>query len=126
MASRDDFTAAYIESLLWASTDDNGAPLDSNYGPEDISPEALADIARECAAFQSENAADIETGPCRAGRSSGPVAAGHDFFLTRNGHGAGFWDGDWPGGAGERLTAAAKAAGSSEPYVGDDGRIYIA
>ena len=20
----------------------------------------------------------------------------HDFWLTRNGHGAGFWDGDWP------------------------------
>ena len=20
---------------------------------------------------------------------------GHDFWLTRNGHGAGFWDGDW-------------------------------
>ena len=22
--------------------------------------------------------------------------AGHDFWLTRNRHGAGFWDGDWP------------------------------
>jgi hypothetical protein len=21
---------------------------------------------------------------------------GHDFWLTRQGHGAGFWDGDWP------------------------------
>lgn len=21
--------------------------------------------------------------------------AGHDLWLTRNGHGAGFWDGDW-------------------------------
>jgi hypothetical protein len=31
------------------------------------------------------------------GRHHGDFAQlGHDFWLTRNGHGAGFWDGDWP------------------------------
>jgi hypothetical protein len=122
----DNFTRAYIETMLWASTGDDGEPLDATHGPADIAPEALAEIVQECAAFQADNAADIDAGPCRAGRSPGDVAAGHDFFLTRNGHGAGFWDGDWPDDAGERLTAAAKSWGSAEPYVGDDGRVYVA
>jgi hypothetical protein len=37
-------------------------------------------------------------------------AAGHDFQLTRNGHGAGFWDGDWEHG--DALTAIAKTFGT--------------
>lgn len=49
---------------------------------------------------------------------------GHDFWLTRAGHGAGFWDGDLPEELGERLTQASKAAGNREPYIGDDGLIY--
>jgi len=32
---------------------------------------------------------------------------GHDFFLTHQGHGAGFWDGDWPI-YGDNLTDLAK------------------
>jgi hypothetical protein len=49
---------------------------------------------------------------------------GHDFLLTRNGHGCGFWDGDWPEEAGERLTAAAEKCGEFNLYVGDDGLLY--
>ncbi len=37
--------------------------------------------------------------------------AGHDFWLNRNGHGAGFWDGDWPEPAATTLDAASKAFG---------------
>ena len=50
--------------------------------------------------------------------------AGHDFWLTRNGHGAGFWDGDWPDRTGHRLSEAAKSYGEYHLYVGDDGKIY--
>ena len=50
---------------------------------------------------------------------------GHDLLLTRNHHGAGFWDGDWPKGVGKRLTDAADRLGEVYPYVGDDGLIYI-
>jgi hypothetical protein len=48
---------------------------------------------------------------------------GHDFWLTRNGHGVGFWDrglgelGDW-------LTTMSKPYGESTLYVGDDGNVY--
>jgi hypothetical protein len=46
--------------------------------------------------------------------------AGHDFFLTRNGHGAGFWDKDIydelaPNGC-NRLTELAKMCGSADVY----------
>jgi hypothetical protein len=47
-----------------------------------------------------------------------------DVYLTRNGHGAGFWDGDWPV-SGEFLTAASKMLGESTPYRGDDGLTYF-
>jgi hypothetical protein len=50
--------------------------------------------------------------------------AGHDFWLTRNGHGAGFWDGEWYKEVGERLTKASKAFGEVNIYVGDGDLIY--
>ncbi len=34
-----------------------------------------------------------------------------DFWLTRNRHGAGFWDGDYPDGIGERLSDIAHGFG---------------
>jgi len=114
----DIFTTAYLEALFFASTDDNGQPLDRNYGPRDMAPESMAQVVSECAAFQAAHGADIESG-------RGYEHAGHDFFLTRNGHGAGFWDGDWPDAVGERLTVAAKSFGESDPYVGDDGAVYV-
>ena len=47
--------------------------------------------------------------------------AGHDFWLSRNGHGAGFFDGDWPEN-GDKLQAAAEKYGQVDLQV-DDGVI---
>lgn len=47
------------------------------------------------------------------------------FWLTRNGHGAGFWENDY--GTEEqcdKLTEACKAFGEFNLYPGDDGRLY--
>lgn len=41
---------------------------------------------------------------------------GHDYILTRNGHGAGFWDRGY-GAAGDRLTAAVKVYGEVHATV---------
>jgi hypothetical protein len=50
--------------------------------------------------------------------------------LTRNGHGAGFWNrfyGDQPATKlGRALSDAAKVYGSCDLYIGDDGQIYQA
>lgn len=122
----DDFTLSYIECALWSTNDEStpngGEPLDDNYGLDDISPECLATIKADCAKFQEENAEDIATWP-NCGMSRAEQQAGHDFWLTRSGHGAGFWDGDWPI-AGDRLTEASKKYGGFHIYVGDDGKIY--
>lgn len=115
----DSFTRSYLEAALWSSMDDaddrGGEPLDANYSPSDLAPDTLAKIEADCRAFQRDNATDI-------GGDFG--RAGHDFLLSRNYHGAGYWDGDWPHDAGERLTAASHAFGEFDLYVGDDGLIY--
>ena len=122
-----EFRNAYISALLWAEHDESGEPLDANYSEEDLAPEALEQIEADCAAFFNANATLLNDTNClRYGPDFGPVVrAGHDFWLTRNGHGAGFWDGDWAEPVGEALTVAAKSFGECSPYVGDDGLIYL-
>jgi len=115
MRTLDKFTLAYIEAALWASLDDKETPLDDNYGVDDISGETLSQIVEDCSAFQAANWDDIVNNLERAG---------HDFWLTRNHHGAGFWDGDWPEDVGKRLTDDSHAYGGVDLYVGDDGLIY--
>jgi hypothetical protein len=115
----DEFTKAYIEAALWSTTDEStpagGEPLDSNYGVEDIVLKSLVLMAAQCRVFQLQNLKDI--GDRRS-------QAGHDFWLTRNHHGAGFWETpDWPKDAGQRLTKAAEAFGECNLVVAR-GHIY--
>lgn len=130
----DDFTEAYIRTALWSTNDESdpetgGEPLDSNYTAEDIAPNSVAKMTADCEKFQTDNAdtlaAAIATGEVRCGPDFDAIGhAGHDFWLTRNGHGAGFWDGDWPEPHATQLDRAAKAFGDVTLYVGDDGLIY--
>lgn len=125
------FLDAYIECALWSSVEsynegDEGydRPLDDNYGPEDIHPDTLQEMQDECLCFIDDNLDDILTFCDDSERCF--EMAGHDFWLTRVGHGAGFWDGDWDDAVGKRLTAAAKVWGNVDLYVGDDGKIHQA
>lgn len=110
-----------MEAALWSSTDNSdesgGEPLDENYSLRDISEETLLQAKEDCEAFQRDNWDDIERS------KEGLERAGFDFWLTRNHHGAGFWDRGL-GDIGERLTAACKPYGSIDLYIGDDGKIY--
>ncbi len=47
--------------------------------------------------------------------------AAHYFILTRNGHGAGFWDGGWSEPMATKLTNLCKKFGEIEVYLSDDG-----
>lgn len=115
------FFTAYAECALWSTTDNadesGGEPLDANYSDDDIAPETLARMRADCESFWSDNADDI----AEAGLS--PEQAGHDFWLTREGHGAGFWDRGL-GELGDALTKASKPYGAFFLYVGDDGLIH--
>jgi len=93
--------------------------MDENYTVDDLSEEARSHARTDCTSFILNNWEDLV--------SSGLSAeyAGHDFWLTRCRHGAGF--GFWNRGLGEvgdRLTEAAHGFGEVNLYVGDDGTIY--
>ena len=131
----DEFTRAYIEAALWSSNDESdesgGNPLDANYGPDDIAPETLESIKADCERFQTENAILLEEfydklplGRDRSGEWSPQEQAGHDFWLSRNGHGAGFFDRDVTRELREALQEKARQAGEVNLYVGDDGQIW--
>lgn len=115
MTELDEFTRDYIETALWSSCDDDNEPLDKNYNISDIDPETLVKMKADCADFQKQHGHLFL-------RKEGQ--AGHDFWLTRNGHGAGFWDGGWEGEIGAKLTRGSKKYGEFNLYVGDDGKIY--
>jgi hypothetical protein len=96
--------------------DDSGEePLDANYSESDIHPDTLQRMAEDCENFQSDNLDLL--------RDLDDSQSGHDFWLTRNHHGAGFWDRGL-GKLGDQLTEAAHAWGSFDLYVGDDEQIH--
>lgn len=120
MKTMDSFTLAYLECALWSSTecDDEGnmgQPLDDNYDTCDIAPDTLAEMVADCEGFQEANADDLA--------DIDDSQAGHYFWLTRNGHGSGFWDRGL-GERGDRLTDACKPYGPFDLYVGDDGLVH--
>lgn len=124
--SLDTFFNAYVTAALWSSTDESdergGEPLDRNYTAQDIAPDTLAKMCEDCYKFALDNVVWI-MGAQRIDPSYTDGHAGHDFWLTRNGHGAGFWDQEL-GDIGEILTSAAQAFGEYNLYLGDDGMIH--
>jgi hypothetical protein len=116
----DDFTRQYLATALWSSTDesreDGGDPMDDNYSVEDLSAETVEWAIADCDRFREASGEMLDERP-------DPTAGAHDFWLTRNGHGAGFWDGDWPVN-GDKLTNVCKGFGEAALYIGDDGEIY--
>lgn len=123
----DSFTQAYIEAAFFTSDEEVG-----DKGYSDLTPETLASILADCNRFQSSEAYltvreaedNEELGDLFEADGGVSSQAGHDFWLTRNGHGAGFWDGDWPEPHGEALCGVADAFPDVSLYVGGDGKIY--
>lgn len=138
--SLDSFTRSYLETALWSadahrrfahlctergvgcealharafqratndeSREDGGDPLDANYDVSDFTAKALAEAIGDCKDFQEEYGHLWE--------DNSNSDAGHNYWLNRSGHGAGFWDGGYKNG--DKLDKAAKAAGSVDIYV---------
>lgn len=126
---RKQFVAAYLEAALWAETA-HGVPEDTpngdfdtsfesyGFGLDDIAPKAKRAAFRDCLNFIDNNDTAL--------RMSGGSAEqhGHDFWFTRNRHGAGFWDRGYKPSIDKALTTAAHAYGGCFVYVGDDGKIW--
>jgi len=117
------FARAYIEAMYFT---DAGPDNEIDSSVHGLSEAAIDRIEKDCAEFEAKAGEDIYAGCTRgSGEYSESEQAAHDFWLTRNGHGAGFWDGDWPEPAASRLTALSKQFGQCDPYLGDDGQIYF-
>lgn len=116
------FTDAYIEALMWSESDDEGRNFDDR---AELTDEALAAIEADCRAFYSAYVGTWRGACRRASEYTDDELAGFDLALTRNGHGAGFWSGDWEEPAASLLTEAAKRFGPQGLYLGDDGKVYV-
>ena len=118
---RDNFLRGYVEAMLWANTfverpgEEDGTCEDVRYMYQspgrwwEDTPVDLGDAAAfwECFAYVILSLDYVKRGEnwCRA------ELAGHDFALTRNGHGAGFWDRGL-GEIGDMLTNECRPYGS--------------
>jgi len=128
----DDFTCAYIECALWSTNGEDGEPLDSLYDITDISDNTLKAMIADCKLFQTINANLLAEAYAHkdyySEQFTSQTKAGHDFWFTRNHHGAGFWDRGL-GDIGDKLTALCGYEGIYKPvdlYVGDNGQVYHA
>ena len=139
----DDFTLGYIEALFfteasptysaadWLSpkcveAQDEGATdgtIPGDVSLADLAPETLADIVEDCTAWQSANAALLTEA---YSRGYDATRAGNDYWLTRNGHGAGFWDREAleAGDLGERLSDACRYSEVNVSFE-SDGKVYV-
>lgn len=115
---------AYLTTALWSEQDydENGESLGSldalGFTVDNIDADSLDAQTEEVKGFLTTVWADVHA------LDAGKV--GHDFLLTRNRHGAGFWDGGYADGVGTRLTDAAHGYGSVDFTVGDDGETIYA
>jgi hypothetical protein len=103
--TRDPIVRAYLECAEWCGLDDDSREaFELSISPR-WTPESQAEAEILCAAFRAEFClyCDIES----------EQRAGHDLWLTRNRHGAGFWDGGWPEPFASRATAWAHAYGEA-------------
>jgi hypothetical protein len=77
-----------------------------------IADDDLQQIIDDCTAFIESAETLIDGDDDKPGEYE---SAGTDFSFTRNGHGAGFWDGDWANGG--ELTKLAKPFGTFDLTV---------
>jgi hypothetical protein len=128
----DPMARQYVATALWSTTDgttpDGGDPLDRRYTGTDIEYQSLARMVADCDAFRDLVAAELPFVLAECDEAD----LGHDLWLTRAGHGAGFWDGayawlDREGlNVGEMLTRLCKRLPARSLYVGDEACIHEA
>lgn len=117
----DEALSSYIQTALWSTTAAEQMEmeyLDEVYDITDFDDDTLQAMSKELHEFIDKYYDLVQP----ADKNVEISYFAHNFWLTRNGHGAGFWDGDYKNG--NKLTKAAEEYGQLELEVGDDGKIY--
>ncbi len=121
-----DVLRSYIDTALWSSMDDLGHNLDDKYDITDVDMSVISQARKDLELFFNKTAHFF-----KGSKHEDDVIA-HDFWLTRNYHGAGFWDGDYDDydDLGDEAVRAltdlsqSQQFGMVDLYVGDAGKIY--
>lgn len=115
------FLRGYLVASLWSSTDDTGEPLDSNFSITNIATESLLSAWAECSRFIRECQTDLI--------HLDGARNGFNFWLTRAGHGAGFWsehsDDESAELAMQQLTHVSHGFGEIDLYIGDGRKLHF-
>lgn len=112
------FLRQYRETALWSCTDLEGRPLSDQYTLRHMTCAALERTGADCVLFVQMNADDL-------GEINDPEQSGHDFWLTRNGAGEGFWSRGYDDELAKRLTESCYTFGMCEVYPGVDDRLQV-
>lgn len=116
----------YFETALWSSSDPTAGypddledrPLDEDYAVADVSAESVEAAEKDLDAFYDKAGDLVE----ESGLDESDI--GHNFWLSRNGHGVGFFDRGL-GEIGDKLQDIARGFGEIIPVVTDDGEVEI-
>lgn len=116
----DEFTLGFIYAALWSSTDQKGRPIDDHYNISDFSKNAIDIIIDDCSKFQTQYA-DLLNKFYTSARTDGfnkftAEHAGHDYWMSRNGHTPLFWNKSSKT-ISEELNKASLAQGNAELFV---------
>lgn len=109
----------YITAMHWASTDFDDNSLEGYELSQEGRDAAVIACARLLKEHGNNLAILISLHP-----EYTYDHVGHDLFLTRERHGAGFWDRGF-GQMGDVLTKYCEGIKPADPYVGDDNLIYM-
>ena len=101
-----EFYRGYLRSALWASMDDNGNSLDDTYDARHIAEHTDDEMAGDAVHFLNSHSHLLP--------ADALYQAGTDFWLSRNGHGTGYFD--RPEVYGDETDALQKAAGAAGEY----------
>lgn len=118
------------ETILWASTDDKGEPLERNHDMSAAWREDMQRLSEDFYSWSDQAETVMIEGGC--GHLSLDELLGdkaeHLYVLVRDRHGVSMTDG-WNQGKErrccEKLERLAQAQGGIGAYVGDDGRVYL-
>lgn len=138
-ADLDLFIHGYIEAMFWTESAGGDYTIDnwfsdetqeavsegqsdgeipSDAGFNELHPDALDEIISDCIAFQDKANKQLCAAYAMETVSYTAEQAGHDYWLTRNGHGVGYWDRGL-GQVGADLSELAHSQGGAAVFFGD-------
>lgn len=125
--NRQAFIEGYIDACLWANLyqdeDDDGSTspdLPVELSRPLLTFDSVKDLVRDAVSFFTQEFTALS----EAAENRAWDLLGHDFALTRNGHGTGFWDRGL-GDLGDHLTDSAKVYGTVDLWLLNDNTIEV-